>query len=323
VVSQKNYGKGAPLRLLPILHLVVNTLNRILKELPKAYLWIGPCLVVLFLITIIPTVFLAITSLNYWELGYPWAERIWVGIRNYTSAFTNRQFLHSIRVTIVYTLSTVSIEFILGFAIAWFLSRPSLAMRSFLIACLIIPMTVTPSIAGLIWRLYFNPSYGIVNYVLGKIAHITPNWYSYNMALPSVILVDIWQWTPFVALVLLAGLSAIPRSPIEAALVDGADSWQMIRYVFLPLLRPIILIVLILRTMDALKMFDVVFSLTGGGPADATELLSMHVYRTGFYQSGMVGLASAMAVVLLIVIMLFSRVFIRLLGEQETGEGVM
>jgi len=273
------------------------------------------------MITVIPTVFLAITSMNYWELGYPWSERIWVGLANYTNSFTNQQFLHSIQVTVLYTISAVSIELIFGFAIAWFLSRPSLVLRGFLLACLIIPMTVTPSIAGLIWRLYFNPIYGIVNYVLGRFIDIAPNWYSYTLALPSVILVDIWQWTPFVALVLLAGLSAIPKSPVEAALVDGADSWQMVKYVFLPLLRPIILIVLILRTMDALKMFDVVFSLTGGGPADATELLSMHVYRTGFYQSGMVGLASAMAVVLLIVIMLFSRAFIRLLGEQET-EGV-
>lgn len=306
----------------PVLHWMVNELIRKLEKLPNVYAWIGPCVIVLFLITVIPTIFLAITSMNYWELGYPWSERIWVGLKNYTSAFTNRQFLHSIRVTAIYTVSAVCIELILGFAIARFLSRPSLAFRGFLLACLIIPMTVTPSIAGLIWRLYFNPSYGVVNYVLGKFCNIAPNWYSYTMALPSVILVDVWQWTPFVALVLLAGFSAIPKSPIEAALVDGADAWQMIKYVFLPLLRPIILIVLILRTMDALKMFDVVFSLTGGGPADATELLSMHVYRTGFYQSGMVGLASAMAVVLLIVIMLFSRAFIRLLGEQETEGGV-
>ncbi|MGE5585765.1 MAG: carbohydrate ABC transporter permease [Bacillota bacterium] len=284
------------------------------------YFWIGPALVTLFVITVVPTIFLFFTSLHYWELGYPWSERVFVGVRNFVTAFGNQQFLHSIWVTLVYTASAVAVEFALGFALAYFLARPRLAWRGFLLACLVIPMTVTPSIAGLIWRLYFNPNYGIINYVLGSIFGLSPNWYSYSLALPSVILVDVWQWTPFVALILLAGLSAIPRTPLEAALVDGASAWQTLRYVTLPLLRPIILIALLLRTMDALKMFDVVFALTGGGPADATELLSMHVYRTGFYQSGMVGLASAMAVVLLVVIIVLSQLFIRLLGKREEGD---
>lgn len=274
----------------------------------------------LFVITIVPTIFLFFTSLYSWELGYPWSDRIFVGLRNFVTIFGDQHFLHSIWVTLVYTASSVAVEFVLGFALAYFLVRPRLMWRGFLLACLIIPMTVTPSIAGLIWRLYFNPNYGIVNYVLRSIFGISPNWYSYSLALPSVILVDIWQWTPFVALILLAGLGAIPRAPLEAALVDGASAWQTLRYVTLPLLRPIILIALLLRTMDALKMFDVVFALTGGGPADATEILSMHVYRTGFYQTGMVGLASAMAVVLLVVIIVLSQLFIRLLGKREEGD---
>jgi len=285
-------------------------------------LWVGPAVITLFVITIVPTLFLFVTSLHNWELGYPWSERVFVGLRNYVQAFRSNQFIHSIWITVIYTVSAVFAEFMLGFALAKFLSQPRLPSRGFLLACLIIPMTVTPSIAGLIWRLYLNPNYGIVNYVLTSLFKLAPNWYSYQMALPSVVLVDIWQWTPFVTLILVAGLAAIPKSPLEAALVDGASSWQTLRYVILPLLRPIILIALVLRTMDALKMFDVVFSLTGGGPADATELLSMHVYRTGFYHSGMVGLASAMAVVLLLVITLMSRGFIRLLGSTESlGDG--
>lgn len=283
------------------------------------YFWIGPALITLFVITIVPTLFLFFTSLHYWELGYPWSARVFVGLKNFVSIFRNQQFIHSTCVTFIYTTTAVAVEFLLGFALAYFLARPRLPWRGFLLACLVIPMTVTPSIAGLIWRLYFNPNYGIVNYILGTLFGISPNWYSYSLAMPSVILVDVWQWTPFVALILLAGLSAIPHTPLEAALVDGASSWQTLRYVTLPLLRPIILIALLLRTMDALKMFDVVFALTGGGPADATELLSMHVYRTGFYQSGMVGLASAMAVVLVVVITVLSQLFIRLLGEKEEG----
>ncbi|MGE5554389.1 MAG: carbohydrate ABC transporter permease [Betaproteobacteria bacterium] len=282
--------------------------------------WVTPAVILLFSITIVPTVFLFFTSFHAWELGYPWEERVWLGLQNYATIFTNREFLHAILVTAVYTAVSVKLEFVLGFAIALYLSQERLRLRSLMIGALIIPMTVTPSIAGLIWRLYFNPNYGIVNYFLRTLLGLSPNWYGYHLALTSVILVDVWQWTPFVALILLAGLSALPRSPVEAAMVDGASRWQVLWHVTIPLLKPILLIALLLRTMDALKMFDVVFALTGGGPADATELLSMHVYRTGFYSTGMVGLASAMAVVLLVIITVLSQLYIRLLGGGKEGE---
>ena len=284
--------------------------------------WILPAVVILFVITIVPTVFLFYTSFQDWELGYPWAARRFIGLSNFIDLWTDWQFLQSLRTTATYVVSTVGAEMVLGFALALFLSQRRLWGRGFLVAILVIPMTVTPSIAGLIWRLYFNPSYGLVNYLLGTLFGVEPNWYGADLALASVILVDIWQWTPFVALILLAGLSALPRTPYEAALVDGASGWATLRYITLPLLRPIILVALLLRTMDALKMFDVVFSLTGGGPGNATEVLSMQVYRTGFYQTGWVGYASAMAVILLVVIILASRLFMRVLGSGREVERV-
>jgi len=286
------------------------------KYMESPYAWLGPTLVVLFTITIIPTLFLFFTALHHWELGLPWSDRVFVGLRNFVFIFRDFLFQSAIKRTLVYTLASVGLEFILGFLIALFLTRQSLKWKGVLIGMLIIPMTVTPSIAGLIWRLYFNPTYGIVNYILGFF-NIAPNWYSYDLAMLSVILVEVWQWTPFVALILTSGLSALPVTPFEAAKVDGASGLQTIWYVTLPLLRPIILISLLLRTMDALKMFDVVFSLTGGGPADATELLSMLIYRTGFYYSGQVGMASAMAVILLVIIIALSNLFIRVLGGKE------
>lgn len=280
------------------------------------YTWLAPVMVLLFSITIIPTLFLFYTSLMNWELGTPWAERVFVGLQNYQKIFTSFLFQQAIKRTIIYTIASVGLQFIFGFLIANFLVRKSVRWKGIIIGTLIIPMTVTPSIAGLIWRLYFNPNYGIVNYFLSFLG-ISPDWYSYSLAMSSVVIVDVWQWTPFVALILFAGLSALPPTPFEAALVDGASKFQILKYITLPLLQPIILIALLLRSMDALKMFDVVFSLTGGGPADATELLSMLVYRTGFYQTGMVGLASAMAVILLVIITLICQFFIKILGEKK------
>lgn len=278
-------------------------------------IWLAPTVITLFLITIVPTLFLFFTSLHWWELGYPWDARRFIGFDNFSMIFSSPQFLHSFKVTGIYTVSSLAIQLVVGFAIALYLSQKTLRWRGLLTALLIIPMTVTPSIAGLIWRLYYNPNYGIVNYFLETVFGVAPNWYSYDWALPSVILVDVWQWTPFIALILLAGLSALPQAPFEAARVDGASWWQTMRYVTLPLLRPIILIAVLLRLMDALKMFDVVFALTEGGPANATELLSMQIYRTGFYQTGMVGLAASMAVVLLVIIITLSQMFIKVLDE--------
>ncbi|NLJ80699.1 MAG: sugar ABC transporter permease [Firmicutes bacterium] len=285
------------------------------KFLQSPYAWLAPALAALFIITIVPTFFLFFTSLHHWELGFPWDERVFIGLKNFSHTLQNPLFRSALVRTLIYTVSAVTVQFILGFLIASFLSRRTLLWRGFLIGSLIIPMTVTPSIAGLIWRLYFNPTYGIVNYLLGFI-NLQPNWYGYELALLSAVIVEVWQWTPFVTLILLAGLSALPRTPFEAAMVDGASRFQMLWNITLPLLRPIILIALLLRGMDALKMFDVIFSLTGGGPADATELISMLIYRTGFYHTGMVGRASAIAVFLLAAIILLSQFLIKILDSE-------
>ncbi len=285
------------------------------RFLKSPYSWLAPSLIVLFVITIVPTLFLFFTSLHHWELGYPWDARRFIGVQNFLYVVKNPLFLAALKRTLIYTFVSVGLQFFFGFLIALFLSRKTLIWKGILVGILIIPMTVTPSIAGLIWRLYFNPIYGIVNYFLGFIG-LEPNWYSYSLALFSAIVVEVWQWTPFVALILLAGLSALPQTPFEAAMVDGASPLQMTRHITLPLLRPIIMIALLLRGMDALKMFDVIFSLTGGGPADATELISMLIYRTGFYHTGMVGRASAIAVLLLVIIIGMSQILIKVMDEK-------
>jgi multiple sugar transport system permease protein len=166
----------------------------------------------------------------------------------------------------------------------------------------------------------FNPNFGTINGVLRQLGVNTEQltWTaSPRLALAAVIAVDVWQWTPFVFLVLLAGLQAIPQEPYEAARVDGSSSWQTFRHVTLPLLKPAILIVLLLRTMDLLRVFDQIFILTEGGPGFATETVSLYIYRAAFRFTDF-GYAAAMSFVLLIITNLISTIYIRLLQSRES-----
>jgi multiple sugar transport system permease protein len=263
--------------------------------------WIYPGTIFLFLITIIPTIFLFGISLFHYELGRPLNQATFAAFSNYISIFKNPQFWHSLLITAEYVIVSVGSEMILGFLIAYFLYNRNDKLRDLLIIFMIIPMTITPSIAGLIWRLNFHPIYGMVNQFLGMTFGIMPDWYSYNLALWTLIFVDIWQWTPFITLISLAGLLSVDESIIESAKVEGANKFQLIYHIFIPLIRPILLIGLVMRLMDNLKMFDVAFTLTEGGPGNATELLSMFIYRIGFFHTGNIGLAASVAVILLII----------------------
>jgi multiple sugar transport system permease protein len=170
---------------------------------------------------------------------------------------------------------------------------------------------MTPSITGQLWKLMLNAEYGVVNYLLEKSFGWKVVWLSESNAFLSTVLVDVWQNTPFVALILYAGLKSLPVDPYEAAMMDGANRAQMLRHITLPLLKPMFLLAVVFRSMDALKLFDIPFSLTQGGPGSATEFLSLHVYRLGFAQTGWVGRASATAVVLLMLISIISMLLIK------------
>lgn len=278
--------------------------------------WIYPSTITLFIITIIPTIFLFGISLFNYELGRPLNSATFADISNYIKTFSSQQFWHSMLVTIEYVVIAVGAEMILGFLIAYFLYNRSTRLRDLLLVFLIIPMTITPSIAGLIWRLNFHPIYGMVNQFLGSVFGIMPDWYSYNFALWTLILVDIWQWTPFIALISLSGLLSVDESVIESAKVEGANTFQLIRHIFLPLIKPVLLIGFMMRLMDNLKMFDVAFTLTEGGPGNATELLSMHIYRIGFFHTGNIGLAASVAVILLVIMIFLATRMSNLIKES-------
>jgi multiple sugar transport system permease protein len=222
--------------------------------------------------------------------------------------------------TFVYAVVALSCEFLLGLGLALLLNS-KLRGRGLFRASLLVPMMLPSVVVGVVWRLMLNPDFGAINGTLRRFGLSTEalTWTaSPKLAMLSVIAVDIWQWTPFVFLVLLAGLQAIPEEPYEAALIDGSSPLQTFRHVTLPLLKPSILIVLLLRTMDLLRVFDQIFILTEGGPGFATETISLYIYRTAFRFFDF-GYAAAMSFVLLALTNVISVIYIRFLQAKEAG----
>ena len=220
--------------------------------------------------------------------------------------------------TFVYTVAALTCEFFLGLGLALLLNA-QIRGRGVFRASLLVPMMLPTVVVGVVWRLMLNPDFGAINGTLKQFGFNTESltWTaSPRLAMLSVIAVDVWQWTPFVFLVLLAGLQAIPQEPYEAALIDGSSRWQTFRHVTLPLLKPAILIVLLLRTMDLLRVFDQIFILTEGGPGFATETISLYIYRTAFRFFDF-GYAAAMSFVLLALTNVISAIYIRSLGAKE------
>jgi multiple sugar transport system permease protein len=235
-------------------------------------------------------------------------------IAHYARLFQDRLFGVAIGQTVLYASVALTLEFFLGLALA--LLVDSLARgRALIRVGILAPMLLPPVVAAVIWRLIYNPEFGVLNGMLRQLGLHTANltWTSGRLtAMPSVILVDVWEWTPFLFLLLSAGLQAIPAEPVEAARVDGAGYWQTLRDVILPLLKPTILLALLLRLMDLLRIFDQIFILTQGGPGSATETMSLYIYRTAFRFSNF-GYAAAMSFVGLVVTMLAARGLMRLM----------
>jgi multiple sugar transport system permease protein len=246
------------------------------------------------------------------------AEGTTWSVANFTRLLSDNFFLTALGHTLTYTIAALTLEFSIGLALALLLNS-QIRGRSFFRATLLIPMMFPTVVVGVVWRLMLNPNFGAINGTLKQVGLNTESltWTaSPRLALLSVIAVDVWQWTPFVFLVLLAGLQAIPQEPYEAALIDGSSRWQTFRHVTLPLLKPAILIALLLRTMDLLRVFDQIFILTEGGPGFATETISLYIYRTAFRFFDF-GYAAAMSFVLLLLTNVISTIYIRFLQTKE------
>ncbi len=176
---------------------------------------------------------------------------------------------------------------------------------------------MTPSIAAQMWKLILNSEYGVLNAVLTALFGLKVTWLGPDLAFWSVLMVDVWQFTPFVALIIYAGLRSMPDEPYESAAIDGATRWQVLRHITVPMLRKLLYLALLLRALDSLKLFDTAFVLTQGGPGNATEFLSLHVYRLANAQNGLIGRASAVAIVLLVLTIVVSRILIRQQRKED------
>jgi multiple sugar transport system permease protein len=253
-------------------------------------------------------------------LTLPWLGQKFVAWENYADLMTDPVALKSLTTSVVFVAVTTPVEVILGTAVALVLNE-SFRGRGWLRAIVLVPWAVPTVVSSQMWRFIFNDRYGLFNFLLfGDATH--RYWAPLaepELALMSIMVADIWKTSSFAALIVLAGLQGIPKELYEAASIDGAGAWQRFRHITLPLLKPALLLALLFRTIDALKVFDLVFVMTQGGPADTTNVLQFYGYKKSFAE-GMISYGSTIAVAVFLVSLLLSIVYIRLLGTRLLGK---
>jgi multiple sugar transport system permease protein len=223
------------------------------------------------------------------------------GLGNYVSVFTDSRFWNSVLNMAYFTAIAVPTETVLGFAVALLLNR-DFYLKGVIRSLVLLPMIATPVAVGLIWSLMMNPELGILNYLL-QVVHLPRSLWatSSKLAIPSVALVDIWEWTPFMTLIILAALQSLRTDQLEAATIDGANAWQRLFKIIVPVIRPAIVIAVVLRTIDALKTFDIIYVITQGGPGTASETLNLYAFKSSFLYLR-IGYASSLLVVLALIV---------------------
>jgi multiple sugar transport system permease protein len=241
---------------------------------------------------------------------------VWIGTANYDALLSDPKVWLNFAITGRYALLSVLFQAIVGFGLALLL-RAKFKSSGLLTTLILIPMMLSPVIVGMFWRLIFNPLTGIFNYLIGFWNPATaPIWLKDN-ALVSIVIVDVWMWSPFVMLLCLSGLKAIPDYLYEAAAIDRASPWRQFWRITLPSVAPLLLLAVLFRTIEALKAFDVVMGLTGGGPGNATETVSVSLYRMVFQGQARTGTASALAYIVLVVTIGISNVYIWYLNRMK------
>jgi multiple sugar transport system permease protein len=268
------------------------------RERRFALALLAPALLLLLLITTAPLVYLLWASVQRLDMSMPWLSGF-AGAANYVKMGGDPRFWNSLTLTVVYTGSTVVLQVLVGLALALLVLQIPKGQGLFRIAA-ILPIVLAPVVVGLFWRtLVLAPDFGLVDLVTRALGLGSHNWLGDpQLALISVIAIHTWQWTPFAFLVLLATLATLPPDVFEAARLDRAGAWQRFRFITLPLIRPAIVMVIILRTMTALSAFAAIFAATGGGPGSSTEILNLYAYRTSFTELN-IGYGASLATVLL------------------------
>jgi len=273
---------------------------------------IAPTVGCLFLVVIYPMLYSLYLSTTNFDLSS--GEQLFIGVENYLEILRDIEFFESLGITLALTAVTVSGSFLIGFVLALILNRYTKG-RAAILPLLLMPMMLTPVVIGLMWAMMYNADYGVFSYLLGIVGVERRSWTGDpSTALLSIIVTDIWQWTPFMMILLLSGLQSLPQEPYEASQIDGASKLQTVRFITLPMLMPTIMVAIIFRTLDAIKIFDIVYTLTAGGPGTATEVVSLFIYRTGFRFFHM-GYATTLSWVLIVVTIAISQIYIKLIRK--------
>ena len=278
-----------------------------LRRTSLPWLLLAPTVLFVGAMTVLPLAYSVVTSFQEFPLGQAPA---FVGLQNYRNLIGDANFLSSLETTLVFTISATGLEFVLGLGLALLLKQ-EFSFQGTIRSSLIVPMAIAPVVVGIIWRLLYNADVGLFSFAAQALTgHSVSVLSSTTLALPALILVDVWEWTPFMFLLLLAGIQSLPQEPFEAARVDGASAWNIFLQLTMPMLRPVIVVALLIRALDAFTVFDQVFVLTQGGPGTATEVATLMVYKTAFRFSQF-GYAASMAVALLVLVMFFSAAITR------------
>ncbi|MCC6469288.1 MAG: sugar ABC transporter permease [Alphaproteobacteria bacterium] len=272
------------------------------------YRFIYPALAIILAVIVFPWLFTLYMSVHEWKVG---SAREFVGFDNYLKLAADQRFRESVGHTLYFTFLAVLLP--LGFGtLAALVFHRDFPLRGLLRTIFILPMMATPVAVALVWTMMFHPQLGVLNYLLG-LAGIPPHtWvYSPGTVISSLVLVEIWHWTPLVMLIVLGGLAAAPTEPYESAVIDGASRFQMFRYITLPLIMPFIVVAAVIRTIDALKTFDTIYVITQGGPGTSSETINIFLYLQAFAFYN-IGYASAVVVVFFVLVVMLSLLLLYL-----------
>ncbi len=284
------------------------------------YLMLAPVLLGLFILVYYPLLNTIYLSLHRYAWNKPQAGMTFVGLGNYQRIFGDtREFWPSVTTTATFTVVSTTLCVLIGFGLALFIDREFFG-KSIYVSLILLPTMIAPVVAGLVWKFMFDGLFGAVNYFVTLVGLEPHAWLSDRLtALPCVIVTDVWQYSPFVFLVMLAALQALPEEPFEAARIDGASAWQAFWHLKLPMLMPQLLLVGVIRLMDTFRVFDFIYLMTNGGPAGSTQTIGFLCYQRTFRHFKM-GQGAVIALFILVVVLILSYYFIRsLLATAQEG----
>jgi multiple sugar transport system permease protein len=269
------------------------------------YVYIAPAAIVMVAGLLLPILKAGQLTFFDWGMGTPWETARYIGFESVTEMFRDSRVWTSVMVTLAFVAVAVACEMVLGIALALFLETPVRGMRAFR-TVFVLPMMIAPICVGLIWRYMFDASFGPINHFLSVFGIAPRAWLAVpETAFIAMVITDIWQWTPFVFIMVLAALQGMDASVLEAARIDGANRWQTIFLVKLPMIKPILIVTLLMRMIDGFRGLEVVYVMTFGGPGQSTELFSLHIYKAAFV-SQKLGYASALSILLLVMVTVLS-----------------